>query len=286
MTIEFKDVNIIYNPRSPFEFHALKDINTTFDDKKFYGLIGHTGSGKSTLIQSMNGLILPTSGVVNVDGTILNKKTKQKTIHQSKMKVGMVFQFPEHQLFEATVLRDVMFGPMNMGASEEDAKTKAIEYLQLLKLPEDLYERSPFELSGGQMRKVAIAGILAMEPTILILDEPTAGLDPVSHDETMKLFYDVYKKLNVTIILITHDMDDVLFYTDEVKVMDKGHLVNEGPTKEILRDKDFMTRYNLDIPHVLQLSQDLEDKGIHLSRIPSNFEEFIVLYKEWRRSHA
>lgn len=286
MTIEFKDVNVIYNPRSPFEFHALKNINTTFEVKKFYGLIGHTGSGKSTLIQSMNGLILPTSGQVNVDGTILNRKTKQKMIHQSKVKVGMVFQFPEHQLFEATVLKDVMFGPMNMGASEEEAKDKAIRYLQLLNLPETLYERSPFELSGGQMRKVAIAGILAMEPSILILDEPTAGLDPVSHDETMKLFYDVYKKLDVTIILITHDMDDVLFYTDEVKVMDKGQLVNEGTTKEILQDKAFMRRYKLDIPHVIRLSQDLEKKGIQLSYTPRSIEEFIVLYTEWRRNHA
>lgn len=286
MTINFTDVNVFYHRKSPFEYMALKNINTTFETGKFYGLIGHTGSGKSTLIQTMNGLILPTSGTIEVEGTQLTKKVKQKTIHKAKLKVGMVFQFPEHQLFESTVLKDVMFGPMNMGMSEAEAKEKARYYLNLLNVHDTLLEKSPFELSGGQMRKVAIAGILAMEPNILILDEPTAGLDPISHDETMKLFYDVYKKMGITVILITHDMNDVLEFTDEVKVMAKGRLAGEGETSEILTDETFMKRYNLEIPHVIKLAHDLKKKGIELNGTPRNTLEFIELYKVWRRDNA
>ena len=286
MTIKFTDVNVFYNRKSPFEYLALKNINTTFESGKFYGLIGHTGSGKSTLIQTMNGLILPSSGTVETDGVVLQKKTKQKVIHQAKAKVGMVFQFPEHQLFESTVLKDVMFGPMNMGVSEEAAREKACYYLDLLNVHESLLEKSPFELSGGQMRKVAIAGILAMEPSILILDEPTAGLDPVSHDETMQLFYDVYKKMGITIILITHDMNDVLEFTDEVKVMAEGQLAGEGGTVDVLTDSHFMEQYNLEVPHVIQLVQDLHKKGTVLNGTPKNTAEFIELYEDWRRNNA
>ena len=286
MTIQFKDVNVIYNRKSPFEYQALKDINTTFESGKFYGLIGHTGSGKSTLIQTMNGLILPSSGIVETDGIKLSKKVKQKVIHQAKSRVGMVFQFPEHQLFESTVLKDVMFGPMNMGISEEEAKGKACYYLNLLNVDESLLGKSPFELSGGQMRKVAIAGILAMEPSILILDEPTAGLDPLSHDETMQLFYDVYKKIGITVILITHDMNDVLEFTDEVKVMAEGRLAGEGITADVLTDKNFMEQYNLEVPHVIQLAQDLTAKGIELNGTPKNTAEFIQLYEDWRQHNA
>lgn len=286
MTIQFTDVNVFYNRKSPFEYQALKNINTTFEAGKFYGLIGHTGSGKSTLIQTMNGLILPSSGEVATDGISLQKKTKQKVIHQAKTKVGMVFQFPEHQLFESTVLKDVMFGPMNMGISEEAARERARYYLELLNIPESLLEKSPFELSGGQMRKVAIAGILAMEPSILILDEPTAGLDPVSHDETMQLFYDVYKKMGITVILITHDMNDVLEFTDEVKVMAEGQIAGEGGTLDVLTDRKFMERYDLEVPHVIQLVQDLHEKGIVLNGTPKNTAEFIQLYKDWRHNNA
>ena len=286
MTIQFTDVNVFYNRKSPFEYQALKNINTTFAAGKFYGLIGHTGSGKSTLIQTMNGLILPSSGAVATDDISLQKKTKQKVIHQAKTKVGMVFQFPEHQLFESTVLKDVMFGPMNMGISEEAARERARYYLELLNIPESLLEKSPFELSGGQMRKVAIAGILAMEPSILILDEPTAGLDPVSHDETMQLFYDVYKKMGITVILITHDMNDVLEFTDEVKVMAEGQISGEGGTLDVLTDRKFMERYDLEVPHVIQLVQDLHEKGIVLNGTPKNTAEFIQLYKDWRHNNA
>lgn len=286
MTIKFTDVNVFYNRKSPFEYLALKNINTTFESGKFYGLIGHTGSGKSTLIQTMNGLILPSSGTVETAGVTLQKKTKQKVIHRAKAKVGMVFQFPEHQLFESTVLKDVMFGPMNMGISEEAAREKACYYLELLNVHKSLLEKSPFELSGGQMRKVAIAGILAMEPSILILDEPTAGLDPLSHDETMQLFYDVYKKMGITVILITHDMNDVLEYTEEVKVMAEGQLVGEGRTADILTDSHFMEQYDLEVPHVIQLAQDLHKKGIALNGTPKNTAEFIELYKDWRQNNA
>lgn len=224
--------------------------------------------------------------MVETDGIKLSKKVKQKVIHQAKSRVGMVFQFPEHQLFESTVLKDVMFGPMNMGISEEEAKEKACYYLNLLNVDESLLGKSPFELSGGQMRKVAIAGILAMEPSILILDEPTAGLDPLSHDETMQLFYDVYKKIGITVILITHDMNDVLEFTDEVKVMAEGRLAGEGITADVLTDKNFMEQYNLEVPHVIQLAQDLTAKGIELNGTPKNTAEFIQLYEDWRQHNA
>lgn len=286
MTIQFTDVDVFYNRKSPFEYQALKNINTTFESGKFYGLIGHTGSGKSTLIQTMNGLILPNSGTVKTNGIVIQKKTKQKVIHQAKAKVGMVFQFPEHQLFESTVLKDVMFGPMNMGITETAARERACYYLELLNIHESLLEKSPFELSGGQMRKVAIAGILAMEPNILILDEPTAGLDPISHDETMQLFYDVYKKMGITVILITHDMNDVLEFTDEVKVMAEGQIVRDGVTQDVLTDRNFMKQYNLEVPHVIQLVQDLQNKGIELNGTPKNTTEFIQLYKDWRHKNA
>lgn len=286
MTIEFTNVSVVYNRKSPFEYLALKDINTVFDKGKFYGLIGHTGSGKSTLIQTMNGLILPSAGTVTTDGIVLSNKVKQKTIHKAKSKVGMVFQFPEHQLFESSVLKDVMFGPMNMGMPEDEAREKACYYLKLLNVDDSLLEKSPFELSGGQMRKVAIAGILAMEPDILILDEPTAGLDPLSHDETMKLFYDVFKNRDISVILITHDMNDVLQYTDEVKVMSGGSLVREGKTTDILTNSDFMMKYELEMPHVTRLVHDLSNKGVELNGTPTNTAEFIELYEEWRRTHA
>ena len=234
----------------------------------------------------MNGLILPSSGTVETDGIVLSKKVKQKVIHQAKARVGMVFQFPEHQLFESTVLKDVMFGPMNMGISEEEAKEKACYYLNLLNVDESLLGKSPFELSGGQMRKVAIAGILAMEPSILILDEPTAGLDPLSHDETMRLFYDVYKKIGITVILITHDMNDVLEFTDEVKIMSEGKLAGEGVTADVLTDNSFMKQYNLEVPHVIQLAQSLAAKGVILNGTPKNTAEFIQLYEDWRRNNA
>ncbi|WP_052255501.1 energy-coupling factor transporter ATPase [Salinicoccus sp. YB14-2] len=286
MNIEVNALTSIYHHRTPFEHIALNELTTTFEQGKYYAVIGRTGSGKSTLIQHLNGLILPTRGSVRVGDLILRKKTKQKVIHQVKKHVGMVFQFPEHQLFDETILKDVMFGPLNMGLSPEDAQKKAEKYLSLLGVPLDQVERSPFDLSGGQRRKIAIAGILAMESEVLIVDEPTAGLDPKSHIETMKLFKQIQQEFNITIILVTHDMNDVFEYTDEVKLLGSGKLIKEGRTLDILTDEKLLTDHYLEVPDIVRLFHDVSKKGVKLSRMPRNTDEFISLYKEWRDRRA
>lgn len=286
MNIEVNALTSIYHHRTPFEHTALNELTTTFEQGKYYAVIGRTGSGKSTLIQHLNGLILPTKGNVQVGDLMLKKKTKQKVIHQVKQHVGMVFQFPEHQLFDETILKDVMFGPLNMGLSQEHAKERAEKYLSLLGVPLDQIGRSPFDLSGGQMRKIAIAGILAMEPEVLIVDEPTAGLDPKSHIETMKLFKQIQKEYNITIILVTHDMNDVFEYTDEVKLLGSGKLIKEGRTLDILTDETLLTDHYLEIPDIVRLTHDVRRKGVELGSMPRNTDEFISLYKEWRDRRA
>lgn len=286
MNIEVNALTSIYHHKTPFEHIALNELTTTFEPGKYYAVIGRTGSGKSTLIQHLNGLNLPTRGNVQVGDLMLKKKTKQKVIHQVKKHVGMVFQFPEHQLFDETILKDVMFGPLNMGLSEEAARERAEKYLSLLGVPLDQINRSPFDLSGGQMRKIAIAGILAMEPEVLIVDEPTAGLDPKSHIETMKLFKEIQEEYNITIILVTHDMNDVFEYTDEVKLLGSGKLIEEGKTIDILTDEALLTDHYLEIPDIVKLTHDVSEKGVELSRMPRNTDEFISLYKEWRDRRA
>lgn len=286
MNIEISNLSSTYNVNTPFEHLALNNISTTFKEGVYYGIIGRTGSGKSTLIQHLNGLILPTQGEVTIGEVTLKPKSRQKEIHRVKKDVGMVFQFPEHQLFEETVLKDVMFGPLNFGMSEDEAGKKAKYYLQLMNIDDVYFDVSPFDLSGGQMRKVAIAGILAMEPQILILDEPTAGLDPKSHIETMRLFNDIHKRMNITIILITHDMNDIYEYTDEVKVMNNSHLIQEGATKVILTDETLLTKYHLDMPSVVKLTHHLQDKGVQLRELPRSTDHFIRLYRDWRDGHA
>ncbi|CAD2072551.1 energy-coupling factor transporter ATPase [Phocicoccus pinnipedialis] len=283
MNILIDDVSVTYQPKTPFQYHALKNISTEFRTGKFYGIVGQTGSGKSTLVQLLNGLILPTTGTVKIDDLELKRRTKYKMIHEVRKYIGIVFQFPEHQLFEETVLKDVMFGPMNMGVSEKDAQTRALHYLNELHVDPALYEKSPFDLSGGQMRKVALAGILAMEPKVLILDEPTAGLDPSSHKETMELFKRLREELKLTIILVTHDMNDVFEYSDEVRILEAGRIVESGPTEDILTDQKLLERYSLNLPDVVRLSHDLIRKGHTIDKIPKSIDEFIV---EWRLRDA
>ncbi|WP_271397450.1 energy-coupling factor transporter ATPase [Salinicoccus roseus] len=286
MRIAFKNLTSIYHQNTPFEHLALNDINTTFEEGVYYGIIGHTGSGKSTMIQTLNGLLLPNRGEVQVGDILLKRKSKQKDIHQVKKHVGMVFQFPEHQLFEETVLKDVMFGPKNMGMDEAVAQEKAEYYLDLLNIDASLFQSSPFDLSGGQMRKVAIAGILAMEPEVLILDEPTAGLDPKSHIETMALFKRIHEEMGITVILVTHDMNDVFEYTDYVKILSSGHLVREGRTTDLLTDEALLGRFALEPPDIVRLVHDLEDKGVVFDSMPRNVEQFTELYREWRAGYA
>lgn len=276
----------IYHAGTPFEHIALHDLTTTFEPGRYYAIIGRTGSGKSTLIQHLNGLMLPTRGEVQVGDLTLAKRAKQRIIHQVKKHVGMVFQFPEHQLFDETILKDVMFGPLNMGLTEAEAESRAEKYLTLLGVPERAFGRSPFDLSGGQMRKIAIAGILAMEPEVLIVDEPTAGLDPKSHIEVMKLFKQIQKEFNITIILVTHDMNDVFEYTDEVKLLAAGELIREGRTEDILTDEKLLTDHHLEIPDIVKLTHDMEEKGVVFEKMPRSTEAFITLYREWRDDRA
>lgn len=286
MRITVNGLTSIYHAGTPFEHIALHDLTTTFEPGRYYAIIGRTGSGKSTLIQHLNGLMLPTRGEVQVGDLTLAKRAKQRIIHQVKKHVGMVFQFPEHQLFDETILKDVMFGPLNMGLTEAEAESRAEKYLTLLGVPERAFGRSPFDLSGGQMRKIAIAGILAMEPEVLIVDEPTAGLDPKSHIEVMKLFKQIQKEFNITIILVTHDMNDVFEYTDEVKLLAAGELIREGRTEDILTDEKLLTDHHLEIPDIVKLTHDMEEKGVVFEKMPRSTEAFITLYREWRDARA
>lgn len=284
--IEVNQLTSIYHAKTPFEYVALRDVSTRFETGKIYGIIGHTGSGKSTFIQHLNALLLPTSGEVKIGDATITAKSKAKLIHKIRRSVGMVFQFPENQLFEETVLKDVMFGPINMGISKDIAEASAKKYLSLLGIEEHEYEASPFELSGGQMRKVAIAGILSMEQDIIIFDEPTAGLDPKSHIEVMDLIYSLNREHHKTIILVTHNMDDCYQYTDAVKVLYNGQLKAEGPTVDILHDEALLSSINLETPHVVRLARDLKAQGFNPSTPPRSIDGFIDAYRAWRSNNA
>lgn len=283
MQIEFKDVSFIYSPKTPYEYKALDNINLSIKEGSFTCIVGKTGCGKSTLVQELNGLLIPTSGEVTIDNYIItsNKKRCTKKLQDLRKKVGMVFQFSENQLFEDTVLKDVMFGPRNFGIKEEEAKKIAIASLTKVGIKEDYYEKSPFELSGGEKRRVAIAGILALEPDILILDEPTAGLDPLGTKEVMNLF----KKMNeegVTIILVTHDMNLVFKYATDCVVMDDGHIRKVVTPKELFLEES--ERYSLETPLISKVTKLLIDKGMKLSL--DNIKDINSLVKEIKKSYA
>ena len=258
MDIVFENVEHVYNPKTPFERKALYDLNILIPSGTFQAVIGHTGSGKSTLIQHINGLLRPTSGKISIGDRIIGPE-KQKDLRSLRKKVGIVFQYPEHQLFEETVEKDVCFGPMNFGVSEEEAKRKAKEVLQLVGLPQSVLEKSPFDLSGGQMRRVAIAGVLAMEPEVLILDEPTAGLDPRGRKEIMDMFKMMHDKAKLTTILVTHSMEDAAFYADHIMVMDKGTVYMKGTPSEIFQEPEKLNRVGLDIPESVQFMRSLSE---------------------------
>jgi energy-coupling factor transport system ATP-binding protein len=228
MDIIFKEVEHRYQVNTPFERIALHDLNLNIQSGTFLAVIGHTGSGKSTIIQHLNALLKPTAGEIQIGERTIKANRKEKNLKAIRQQVGVVFQFPEHQLFEETVEKDIAFGPMNYGVSEEEAKQKARELIKLVGLPEDILTRSPFDLSGGQMRRVAIAGILAMNPNVLILDEPTAGLDPRGRQEIMNMIYRLHKEKGLTTILVTHSMEDAAMYADELIVMNKGTVAMKG----------------------------------------------------------
>jgi len=272
MSIVVRNLTHVYMPGTPFESTALEDVNWEIADGESWGLIGHTGSGKSTLIQHLNGLLKPTSGEIVVDGENLHGKgVKIKNVRQ---KVGLVFQYPEHQLFEETVEKDVAFGPKNMGLGEEEITGRVREALELVGLKyNDVKDKSPFELSGGQMRRVAIAGVLAMNPEVLILDEPTAGLDPVGRDEILEEITALRKKRSITVIIVSHSMEDIAKLVDKIAVMHRGKMVKSGTPREVFKDYTGLTSMGLGIPQITELMLRLREKGKDVSRDILTVEE-------------
>ena len=273
MGIILDNVCYTYQEGTPFASAALSDVSLTIEDGSYTAIIGHTGSGKSTILQLLNGLLVPTKGSVRVFDTLITSTSVNKQIRQIRKQVGLVFQFAENQIFEETVLKDVAFGPQNFGVSVEEAEAIAREKLALVGIDESLFERSPFELSGGQMRRVAIAGILAMEPRILVLDEPTAGLDPIGRKELMTLFKKLHQD-GITIVLVTHLMDDVAEFADQVYVMEKGKLVKGGKPSLVFQNVEFMEKIQLGVPKITRFAQRLVDRGISFEQLPITIEEF------------
>jgi len=273
MGIALENVSFTYQEGTPLASTALSDVSLTIEDGSYTALIGHTGSGKSTILQLLNGLLVPSQGSVRVFDTLITSTSKNKDIRQIRKQVGLVFQFAENQIFEETVLKDVAFGPQNFGVSEEDAEQIAREKLALVGIDESLFNRSPFELSGGQMRRVAIAGILAMEPAILVLDEPTAGLDPLGRKELMNLFKKLHQS-GMTIVLVTHLMDDVAEYANQVYVMEKGRLVKFGKPSDVFQDVVFMEEVQLGVPKITAFCKRLADRGVSFKRLPIKIEKF------------
>ena len=274
MGISLENVSYIYQEGTPFEGRALFELTTTIKDGSYTAFIGHTGSGKSTIMQLLNGLYIPTSGQVQVDDTIITSQSKNKDIKPIRKKVGLVFQFPESQLFAETVLEDIAFGPQNFGVSKEEAEQRALESLRLVGLSDELRDQNPFDLSGGQMRRVAIAGILAMQPDILVLDEPTAGLDPQGRKELMSLFKQLHLS-GITIVLVTHLMDDVADYATAVNVMEKGRLVLSGTPKDVFQKVAFLKEKQLGVPKITEFALQLQEKGYSFESLPITIEEFV-----------
>lgn len=287
MNIQFEHVSYDYSLKTPFQFRALHDITTTFYEQKFYAIVGQTGSGKSTLIQHLNALLKPTEGHMSIGDIKVNKKTKSKKLAPIRKKVGIVFQFAEHQLFEDTVEKDISFGPINYGMGKEEAKKKAKDMIELLGLDESILKRSPFELSGGQQRRIAIAGVLAMEPDVLVLDEPTVGLDPNGQKVMMDLFDKIHKTMGITVILISHQMDIVLKYADEVKVIQSGKIVAEDTPVNIFTNAPLIKSAHLEVPQIIRLQRAVEHKkGIKFNQIATSEEIFKEMYESQVKTHV
>lgn len=268
MAISFEHVTYTYQAGTPLAQTAVEDVSFTVPDHGYLAIIGHTGSGKSTLIQQINALFKPTSGEIHVDDFTVTPTTTNADLKPLRQHVGMVFQFPESQLFEETVRKDIAFGPQNFGMSEEDANALADEMLTRVGLDTSYAERSPFELSGGQMRRVAIAGVLAMQPQVLVLDEPTAGLDPQGRQAMMQLFERLHKEQGLTIVLVTHQMEDVAEYAEQVAVMREGKLVKFGQPQEVFADPEWLRENQLDVPRAAQFAQALGERGLQWDQLP------------------
>ena len=271
MSIKLENVNFTYSPTTAYEIHALKNINLEIRDGEFIGLIGHTGSGKSTLVQHLNGLMKATSGTIYYNGE--NIYAEGYSMKDLRSKVGLVFQYPEHQLFEVDVLADVCFGPKNQGLSKEEAEERAKRALSMVGLREKYYKQSPFELSGGQKRRVAIAGVLAMEPDVLILDEPTAGLDPKGRDEILEQIKKLHEENHITIILVSHSMEDVAKYVGRIIVMNQGEAMFDGTPKEVFSHYKELEKVGLAAPQVTYIMNALAEKGFGVSTDATTIEE-------------
>lgn len=274
MDIKLQQVSYAYSKGTPFEKHALFDVNLTIEQGSYQAIIGHTGSGKSTILQHFNGLLKPSSGTVYIGDRVIEAGKKAKELKPIRQKVGIVFQFPEHQLFEETVLKDIMFGPMNFGVPEAEAEARARQLVQLVGLPESVLENSPFDLSGGQMRRVAIAGVLAMQPEVIVLDEPTAGLDPRGQQEIMDMFYKLHKERGLTTILVTHSMEDAAKYADHVAIMHEGKCVLTGAPRELFAEKELLQQYRLELPRVVRFQRKIEQMmNVQLAKVCLTEEE-------------
>lgn len=271
MSIALEHLNYIYSPGTAYEKRALNDISLEIGQGQFVGIIGHTGSGKSTLIQHLNGLMKATSGDILYDGQSIYAEGYD--MRKLRSQVGLVFQYPEHQLFEVDVISDVCFGPKNQGLSEEESEKNAREALELVGFPEKYYKQSPFELSGGQKRRVAIAGVLAMKPKVLILDEPTAGLDPKGRDEILDQIAKLHKETGMTVVLVSHSMEDVARYVDRIIVMNKGEKMLDSTPKEVFRHYKELEEVGLAAPQVTYVMHDLKDRGFDVSPDATTIEE-------------
>lgn len=275
MSVTFKQVEHIYSQNTPFSYYALKGVDLNIKDQSFTAIIGQTGSGKSTLIQHINALLLPTSGSVKIDDYLITATDKPGKLKPLRKKAGLVFQFPEYQLFEETIEKDIMFGPTNFGVSESEAREITCEALKMVGLDESYLEKSPFDLSGGQKRRVAIAGILAMDPDILILDEPTAGLDPQGTNEMMALFKEI-NNLGKTIILVTHDMNHVLQYCDEVVVMNHGKVEKHDTVANVFKDSNYLNSLGIDLPIITDFIIKLNQQGFNIDTSINNINDLVT----------
>lgn len=271
MSIALEHISYVYSPGTAYEKHALKDVSFEIPQGQFVGIIGHTGSGKSTLIQHLNGLVKATSGKVIYEGRNIYEDGYDMRALRSQ--VGLVFQFPEYQLFEVDVISDVCFGPKNQGLSQEECEKNAREALELVGFPEKYYKQSPFELSGGQKRRVAIAGVLAMKPKVLILDEPTAGLDPKGRDEILDQVEKLHKETGMTVILVSHSMEDIARYVERIIVMNHGEKMLDGTPKEVFRHYKELEQVGLAAPQVTYVMHDLKERGFDVSPDATTIEE-------------
>ncbi len=271
MAIKLEEIIHVYNPGTPFEKKALSGINLEIAKGEFVGLIGHTGSGKSTLIQHLNGLIKQSSGTVFINGKDIYGE--EITLKEVRQQVGLVFQYPEYQLFEMTIYKDVAFGPKNMGLSKEEINSRVEKALSMVGIGEDMYEKSPFELSGGQKRRVAIAGVLAMNPEILILDEPTAGLDPKGRAEILDQISKMHKELGITVILVSHSMEDVARYVDRLVVMKDGNIALDGTPRQVFSHIQELEAIGLAAPQIRYIMEAISKKGLAISTDVLTVEE-------------